>query len=144
MHLCWTACFLARAVRSYVSCAVQAVAAREGLEQHLQGLQATLAASSAAGPANQASIAVASSPFAKAAQSGSHGILHEMQSKCAELKTENASLRAEVAELRNTAASRGIILGQSSPGVLLLRDTQCSGDHALRSRVSRVTLQGID
>ena len=86
--------------------AIQAVAAREALEQQLLSLQARLSGT-ATGQHSQPSVAIASSPFA-------NGVLHEMQSSNAELKTQNASLRAEVAELRNVAARRGL----GTPGVL--------------------------
>lgn len=98
-------------------CTAQAVAAREGLEEQLQGMQARLAGSPAGLPAGllaHSPAAVMDSPFAR------HScVLHEMQSACAELKTQNASLRAELAELRGAASRQGVSPGAcASPGVV--------------------------
>ena len=96
-------------------CTVQAVAAREGLEQQLQEMQASLAGSAASSPHQAAAGINAESPFAKHS-----GVVQEMQGQVARLKTENAMLRAEVAEqhaevaeLRSAAAHKGISLGKS-------------------------------
>lgn len=96
-------------------CTVQAAAAREGLEQQLQEMQASLAGNAASSPHQAAAGVVAESPFAKHT-----GVVREMQGQVARLKTENATLRAEVAEqraevaeLRSAAARKGISLGKS-------------------------------
>ena len=52
-----------------------------------------------------------------------------MQSTNAELKTQNASLRAELAELRNATAQQGLGLGKpGTPGVLSAC-MQCHASH---------------
>ena len=74
-------------------------------------MQANSASRAAAPLLRQAPAAVAASPFAQCSS-----VPHELQSLCAELKTENACLRAEVAELQSTASSRGIPSGHAFPG----------------------------
>lgn len=62
-------------------CTVQAAAAREGLEQQLQEMQASLAGSAASSPHQAPAGIVAESPFAKHT-----GVVQEMQGQVARLK----------------------------------------------------------
>ncbi|CAL5223363.1 g5867 [Coccomyxa viridis] len=94
---------------------VQVTAARDLLEQQLRETQASLASSKAAAPPSQAPAAVTASPFAQCS-----GIPHELQTLCAELKTENARLHAEVAELRSTSANDGLPSSHAFSGVDVL------------------------
>lgn len=88
---------------------VQVTAARDLLEQQLKETQATLASSAG----DQAPAAVAASPFAQCS-----GVPLELQRLFAELKTENARLSAEAAELHSTAASNGGPSGRALLGMI--------------------------
>ena len=88
--------------------AVQVTAARDMLKQQLKETQAALASSAG----KQAPATVAASPFAQCS-----GVPLELQRLCAQLKTENARLRAEVAELHSTAASHGRPSGHAFLGM---------------------------
>jgi hypothetical protein len=111
-----------------LACAVEALAARDGLQQQLQETQASLAGSAAGSPHRAAAVIIAESPFMKHS-----GVVQEMQVQVASLKTDNAAMRAELAEqraevagLRSRAARRGISLGESPrPGVHQRRDHRC-------------------